>query len=216
MLPALRYRGPLYCAPDVNRDNAHDPDRLVSDSGRMTGNVFTRMRRGSSLEKCVGHRKQRGRRFVFCKNRGHAFSMHVESGYCVSEHRIKDYRCIRKGFSQFRGGLETVHDRHRQIENNEPRSVAARQVYRLVAILSFTDAESVEGEFFAELMANSGAIVNNEDGFSGTTFRCHRRRVADAATLRPTHISVYSELLTRHEHLAIAENFGDCWRQFRR
>jgi hypothetical protein len=37
MLPALRYRGPLYCAPDVNRDNAHDPDRLVSDSGRMTG-----------------------------------------------------------------------------------------------------------------------------------------------------------------------------------
>jgi len=35
MLPALRYRGPLYCAPDVNRDNAHDPDRLVS--GRMTG-----------------------------------------------------------------------------------------------------------------------------------------------------------------------------------
>ena len=37
MLPALRYRGPLYCAPEVNRDNAHDPDRLVSDSGRMTG-----------------------------------------------------------------------------------------------------------------------------------------------------------------------------------
>jgi hypothetical protein len=26
-----------HCAPDVNSDNAHDPDRLVSDSGRMTG-----------------------------------------------------------------------------------------------------------------------------------------------------------------------------------